>query len=163
TSIGRHLNNPTGSPPGPLFPGLNFDFPTPFSQKFASDWGAGVAVDALGNAYITGATASSTDFPTFNAFRAYGGGANDAFVMKLDPFGVPVYSSFVGGGGDDGGRAIAVDPTGAIYITGYTNSTDYPVVNAVKVFNSLGVKIYDGSAKSGAAATADAFMTKIDP
>src|SRR5262249_56374592 len=37
TSIGRHLNNPTGSPPGPLFPGLNFDFPTPFSQNFPSD------------------------------------------------------------------------------------------------------------------------------
>src|SRR5205807_2241996 len=62
------------------------------------NWGNGIAVDAAGNAYVTGLT-GSTDFPTVNAVQpAFGGGSSDAFVAKLDPTGSAlVYSTYLGG------------------------------------------------------------------
>jgi uncharacterized protein (TIGR03437 family) len=88
-------------------------------------------VDSSGNAYVTGYT-SSTDFPTANAFQAaFGGGFRDAFVAKLNATGSAlVYSTYLGGSGWDQGAGIAVDSSGNAYVTGYTNSTDFPTANA---------------------------------
>jgi hypothetical protein len=92
--------------------------------------GYGIAVDASGSAYITGYTESS-DFPTTaGAYdTTYNGGnfQGDAFVSKLNPAGDDlVYSTYLGGNRDDFGMGIAVDTTGAMYITGYTDSSSYP-------------------------------------
>ena len=93
-----------------------------------SSQGFGVVADASGNASITGYT-QLPGFPTTpGAFQTgYGGGNSDAFVAKLNPTGSAlVYSTFLGGTGDDFGQAIAVDSSANIYVTGGTRSPDFP-------------------------------------
>lgn len=109
----------------------------------------GIAVDQNGNVYVTGQTGSS-DFPVVNGFQtSFGGGFSDAFVVKLNPLGTIVYSSYLGGsGGDEFGRAIAVDGSGNAYVVGKTNSTDFPVENAAQ-------PVYGGG-------PSDAFVAKIN-
>lgn len=87
----------------------------------------GVAVDSSGNAYVVGLT-SYKDFPILHAFQsAYAAGAHDQFVTKLNSTGSSlVYSTFVGGAGDDGATAVAVDTLGYAYVRGNTNSTNFP-------------------------------------
>src|SRR5487761_696605 len=92
---------------------------------------ASVAIDASNNAYVAGFTSSPTNFPAMNAFQpAYGGGAFDGFVMKINPqLGASglVYASLLGGSGSDQALSIAVDgatPPSA-YVTGVTHSTDF--------------------------------------
>jgi hypothetical protein len=94
------------------------------------DFGYGVAVDASGSAYVTGETHSDqTSFPVLNWPYRKAGGSWDAFVTKVLPSGAGLaYSGFIGGGGTDGGRGIAVDAAGCAYITGTTNSHDLPTV-----------------------------------
>ena len=93
------------------------------------DMGAAIAVDATGNAYVTG-SAYSTDFPTVNPFQASSGGSYDAFVTKLNAAGnALVYSTHLGGSGTDYGQGIAVDAEGNAYVVGYTYSKDFPTVN----------------------------------
>jgi hypothetical protein len=91
------------------------------------DIGFGIAVDAAGNAYVSGSTASS-DFPTTpGAFDTSANGNDDAFVTKLDASGASlVYSTFLGGSERDGGRGIAVAGTGRAYVTGETLSSAFP-------------------------------------
>jgi hypothetical protein len=97
-----------------------------------SDWGSGhgIFVDFSGNAYVTGRTGSA-NFPTVNAFQtSYGGGDNDAFVAKLNPSGSAlVYSTYLGGSGYDSGTGISVDSSGNAYVTGSTDSTNFPTAN----------------------------------
>ncbi len=116
-----------------------------------TDSGSAIAVDATGAIYVTGGTAS-TDFPTVNPIQGiYGGGTNggDVFVTKINPAGTAiVYSTYLGGSGDDGGNGIAVDSTGAVYVTGHTASTDFPLRNAIQGVNGG----YE-----------DIFITKINP
>ncbi len=97
-----------------------------------SDAGLGIAVDASGNAYVAGET-RSTNFPvSSNAFqKTYGGGSFDAFAVKLNPTGTALlYSSYLGGSTEDHAYSVALDPAGAAYLTGSTNSTNFPVLNA---------------------------------
>jgi hypothetical protein len=94
----------------------------------ADDDGTGIAVDSAGNAYVTGYT-GSTDFPTTaGAFQTtFGGGSYDAFLTKLNPKGSGLaYSTYLGGTGYDQGYGIAVDSAGNAYVTGITESTDFP-------------------------------------
>ena len=100
------------------------------------DNGRGIAVDAAGNAYVTGQT-GSTNFPTANAIQAtYGGGVTDAFVTKLNAAGSAlVYSTYLGG--SSGG--IAVDSAGNAYVTGLIISTDFPTTaNALQATRAAG-------------------------
>ncbi len=96
-----------------------------------ADQGNAIAVDAQGNAYVTGHT-SSLDFPTVNPLQtAIGNG--DTFVTKLNPSGSAlVYSTYLAGGGNEFGTGIAVDAAGSAYVTGITNSLDFPTVNPVQ-------------------------------
>ncbi len=91
-----------------------------------SGQGNGIAVDGNGNAYVTGY--SCCDFPTTSgAFATSSNGNIDAFVSKLNSSGSAlVFSTFLGGGGDDLGYGIAVDQGGRAYLTGYTGSSDFP-------------------------------------
>ncbi len=97
--------------------------------------GAGIAVDASGNAYIAGGT-SSTNFPTVNPIQAAMAGGGDAFVAKLNPAGSAlVYSTYLGGSGQDQGSGIAVDASGNAHVTGLTYSTDFPTANPIQAAN----------------------------
>ena len=101
-----------------------------------NDGALGLAVDAGGNAYVTGYT-DSTNFPTQNALyprigSLYDTGAKtyavDAFVTELNPTGdALVYSTYLGGNSMDAACGIALDSVGNAYITGYTYSTNFPV------------------------------------
>ena len=85
------------------------------------DSGSGIAVDAAGNAYVTGTT-ESTNFPTAHALVPTFGGNVDAFVAKLNPAGSAlVYSTYLGGSGGSSGGGIAVDASGNAYVTGSTS------------------------------------------
>jgi Beta-propeller repeat len=99
-----------------------------------SDGASAVAVDSVGNAYITG-TAASADFPvTSNAFQAFNGGFDNAFVSRFDTSGQTsgfsslIYSSYLGGSTANGGagNAIAVDSNFNAYIGGGTAVADFP-------------------------------------
>jgi len=97
-----------------------------------SDWGNGIAVDIDGNAYVTGTTSWITFPTTPDAFQPHsrgGSGVNgtDGFFTKLNPTGSAlVYSTYLGGTDLDLGLGIALDAKGNAYVTGATNSTDFP-------------------------------------
>jgi len=113
------------------------------------DQGAGIALDALGDAYVTGGTGSG-DFPTLVAFQPAFGGTRDAFVTKLNPFGTGLlYSTYLGGSGDDFGQGVAVDALGSAHVSGGTSSTNFPITTGVPQ-TTLG-------------GSYDAFVTKLNP
>ena len=117
----------------------------------AFDSARGLAVDSSGAAYVTGESDSS-DYPTQDPFQT-DQPDKDAVVTKInpDPGGAnPVtlaYSSYLGGGGTDFALGIAVDPSGAAYVTGNTASGDYPTKDALQTDQP----------------TTDAFVTKLEP
>jgi len=115
------------------------------------DYGYGITVDEKGCAYITGFTAS-TNFPArgHSLQGAYGGGNWDIFIMKLSPNGKElVYSTYFGGNGDEHSWGIEVDVHGCAYVTGDTNSANFPLE---KPFQG----VYGGG-------DWDAFVTKVSP
>jgi hypothetical protein len=122
-----------------------------------NDIGHDIAVDDSGNAFITGTT-ESDNFPTINAYQPQiatpcieppEAVCQDNFVARFNSAGEPVYSTYLGGnGGSDESLDIAVDSTGSAYITGFTNSTDFPIRNA-----------YQSTQPGGRAA----FLTKLSP
>ena len=92
-----------------------------------NDWGKGIAVDAAGNAYVTGQTESGNFPTTAGAFDTTYNGDCDAFVAKLNASGSGlVYSTYLGGGNSDTGLGIAVDAAGNVYVTGETESGNFP-------------------------------------
>ena len=111
--------------------------------------GKGIAVDAAGNAYVTGYT-SSEDFPSLAPYQSTYVGNRDVFVTKFSPTGAILYSTFLGGTGQDSGNAIAVDAFGHAYVTGDTSGDDFPLVNPCQDHNASGIGF-------------DAFVTKISP
>ena len=149
--------NPTGS-------GIVY---STFIGGGGTDWGSGIALDASGNAYVTGRT-DSTDFPTTTGGfdRTFGGGV-DAFALKLNPTGTGLaYSTYLGGSGFEHDRdniiivrsaAIAVDPAGNAYLTGQTTSADFPTANAIDA--SIG----GGSCPGGNLVCSDVYLTKLNP
>ena len=90
------------------------------------DTGNAIAVDAAGNAYVAG-VAASTNFPTTSrAMQPADHGNDDAFVAKLNATGTAyIYSTYLGGGGQDLAYGIAVDASGNAYVTGQTGSGLY--------------------------------------
>lgn len=92
------------------------------------DIGRSIVVDANGQAYVTGYTKSADYDVTSGAFQRALGGQSDAFVTKLNASGTAlVYSTYLGGAGEDRGYSIAVDGIGQAYITGYIKSSDYDI------------------------------------
>lgn len=117
--------------------------------------GVSVGTDAAGSAYISGRT-SSLDFPLVGAIQpVYGGGDSDAFVSKLSPDGKTlIYSTYLGGNGTEdlaGRSGISVDSLGNAYVTGDTQSANFPLKNALQ------------PAKNGTTSTSDGFVSVINP
>jgi hypothetical protein len=118
----------------------------------ADDFGYSVAIDGAGNAYVAGQT-SSASFPGVGggSLQPANGGGLDAFVTKIDPAGTAiVYSTFLGGSGDDVALGIAVDNAGNAYVTGQTTSAAFPGVGG-------------GSIQPANGGGSDGFVTKLDP
>ncbi|MGH2359940.1 MAG: SBBP repeat-containing protein [bacterium] len=121
-----------------------------------TDVGNGLAIDAAGNAYVTGST-GSTDFPTActptpcTPFASTSNTLPDAFVTKLNPTGTAplVYSTYLGGNSNDSGSSIAVNIPGNAYVTGTTLSSDFPTTAGVF--------------QTGLAGSQDVFVTKVNP
>ncbi len=110
------------------------------------DYGKGIAVDAGGCAYVTGQTLSE-DFPVRSAMQTNIAGDSDAFAVKFSKEGHElIYATYLGGMREDQGFAVTVSPEGEAYVTGRTESYDFPVVNAFQDSKAGGV---------------DAFVTKF--
>lgn len=115
--------------------------------KAGREYGYGIAVDSSGNAYVGGYT-NSSDFPTQNAYQLNIGGGDDGFVFKLNPAGSALVSStFLGGSGTEYLESLTIDSAANVYVTGATQSTNFPTVGAFQASNAGGW---------------DAFITKIN-
>jgi len=107
-----------------------------------ADYGGNIAVDASGCAYVTGET-ESVNFPIQNPFQAANAGRKDVFVTKLSASGnALVYSTYFGGTGDDYEQGIAVDALGCAYVSGYTESTDFPTQNPFQAANAGNADVF---------------------
>jgi uncharacterized repeat protein (TIGR01451 family) len=113
------------------------------------DAGNSIVLDAAGNVYVAGETASQ-DFPgTLNGFQPANAGGSDAFVAQLDPSGaVLVYATYLGGTGLDRGTGVAVNASGKLLVTGQTSSANFPLLNP-----------FQGTSGGGT----DAFVAELDP
>ena len=118
-----------------------------------TDSARSLAVDSAGSIYVAGFT-SSMNFPAKDPVQgSYGGGKDDAFITRIDASGTAlVYSTYLGGSGDEGRceTCIAVDPEGAVYVTGWTDSLDFPTKDPIQ------------GNHAGSAGSWDAFITKIN-
>ncbi|MBU6420843.1 MAG: SBBP repeat-containing protein [Gammaproteobacteria bacterium] len=113
----------------------------------------GIAVDGSEHAYVVGDT-NSADFPTINPFQGIFRGRLDAFVTEFSATGNSlVYSTYLGGSAAQTANAVAVDDYGDAYVTGTTNSTDFPLVNPYQATNSASVN----------STTETGFVTKFGP
>jgi hypothetical protein len=113
----------------------------------STDQGAAIAVDSLGQAYVTGFT-SSSNFPLVSSNRGAIGGSTTAFALKLNAAGnTLLYSGYIGGTNYEVGTAIAVDGNGNAYIAGNTESSNFPTLNPTQA--AIGGAI-------------DAFITKLN-
>src|SRR5947207_1748665 len=114
-----------------------------------ADHANGIAVDASGNPYVVGGTAS-TDFPVAGGPQPVKSGGFDAFVVKLNATGTTLlYATYLGGSLDDEAMAVAVDSEGNAYVAGYTYSPESPTA-----------KDRPGVLAGGAGA--DAFVAKLN-
>jgi uncharacterized repeat protein (TIGR01451 family) len=113
--------------------------------------GGGVAVDVNSNVYITGGT-NFTDMPVLNAFQGTLAGGLDVFVASLNPAAVTgtqlLYSTYLGGTGDDIAYGVAVDSALSAYVTGSTTSTNFP---------AAGTGVFQPAQGGGT----DAFLAKL--
>lgn len=109
------------------------------------DIGSDIALDGSDHVYVTGATESDGFPTTAEAFDVSRNGHDDAFVAKLSASGdVVIYSTFLGGGAGDAGTGIAVDGSGHAWMTGYTQSADFPT--ATEAFDPTFNGSYDAYA-----------------
>ncbi len=112
---------------------------------------SGIALDPSGDAYLCGGT-RSVDFPTTaGVFKsAYGGGINDGFVAKLNPTGTALlYSTYLGGSGNDSISGIKIDSSGDAYIAGGTTSVNFPTTA--------------GAYQGALAGNTNVFITELNP
>jgi uncharacterized protein (TIGR03437 family) len=94
-----------------------------------NDVGYSVAVDPAGNAYVAGNTASSNFPVSLSAYQSKLAGGSDGFVTAFTASGGLLYSTYLGGSGDDIAYGIAADSSGAVFVTGETTSSDFPTVS----------------------------------
>ena len=90
--------------------------------------GAGIAVDAGLNSYVVGSAVNTFAMTANAAQRTFGGGMTDGFVTKLNAAGKGLlFSTFLGGSGEDIAKDVALNNSGMLFITGRTSSRDFPL------------------------------------
>lgn len=116
--------------------GSSLSYSTHFGGS-SDDWASDIAVDSSGAAYIVGKTDSFANFPTVGAFdSSFGGGTWDGFIAKLAPSGQSLgYSSFLGGSNQDLAYGMALDSSGAAFVTGATQSSNFPTASPFQAAN----------------------------
>lgn len=166
TAPGLRPVQPDAAPPGPgnaeafvtkFTPdGTGVVYTTYFGGS-ATDFAAGIAVDAAGNAYVAGSTLSA-NFPIVGGVQpTFGGGSvlaggGDGFVLKLNPTGSAIiYSTYLGGSAPDVAKAIAVDAAGNAYVTGFSASANFPTRNPIQP-----------GLRGGVVSKSDAFSLKLN-
>jgi hypothetical protein len=132
-----------------------------YSTLIGAAGGSGLAVDASGAAYVTGAT-GGTGYPTTaDGFDTTPNGGSDAFLAALDPSGGALaYSTLLGGSGADQGRSVAVDGSGGVYLTGITRTEPY---GPLKADPSVPYPTTPGAFDGSYNGQGDAFATKLAP
>ncbi|HEX8458401.1 MAG TPA: SBBP repeat-containing protein [Pyrinomonadaceae bacterium] len=99
----------------------------------------GIAVDASNSVYLGGTTGTLNTFPVRNANQCTRNTGTDLFITKFNPAATElIYSTYIGGSGDDRGEGIALDPSNNAYMAGSTTSTDFPTVNPIQSMNNGG-------------------------
>jgi hypothetical protein len=93
--------------------------------------GESIALDSTGNIYVAGST-SAADFVTGNQAQSGTNGGPDGFVTKVSAAGKLVYSTYFGGSSADVFYSVAADANGNAWVTGYSSSTDFPLMNATQ-------------------------------
>ena len=121
------------------------------------DYGSAIAMDAAGDAYVAGQTASSNFPVTTGALQTTSKGAAEGyftgFVAELNPSGTNlIYSTYLGGSGGDGATAVAVDAAGEAYVVGQTSSSDFPVTQGA----------FQTTNKAAPAQTSNSFVAKLN-
>lgn len=118
-----------------------------------------IALDSTGSIYLAGNT-TSNDFPvTPGAYQSSNHGQGDAFVAKLAPGATQlVYATYLGGSGADQANSIAIDSSGDAFVTGYTQSSGFPLANAIQ--RVLGIS---GASTCGTTICSDAFVSELGP
>jgi hypothetical protein len=130
-----------------------------------SQYGSGIAVDSAGNAYITGLTGESLP-TTPGAFQTSCGSRNNcqnAFLAKINPSGVLVYGTYLGGSDANNGmgsigHGVAVDGAGTVYVTGQAYSTNFPTTPDAFQTTCGSCYFINGEGSFG-----NSFVTKIEP
>jgi len=112
-------------------PYMILEFSTYFNAN-SNDAGMDIEIGPEGNIYVGGRLQSS-DFPTTpDSYDPTWGGSYDIFVMKLTPDGQTIlFSTYIGGSSSDYGGELAIDKFGDVYVTGYTYSSNFPMVNPI--------------------------------
>jgi roadblock/LC7 domain-containing protein len=114
-----------------------------------SESAAGIALDTSGNVYVTGGTGSANFPVSSGAFQTAIAGPSGVFVTKVNAAGSAlVYSTYLGGSNFDNVSSIALDSSGNVYVTGGTNSADFPVSS--------------GAFQTTLAGASDVFVTKLN-
>ena len=128
------------------------------------DFGFNIAVDSAGKVYVTGDTASA-NFPGASSSAiqpTFGGGPHDAFVAEISAGGTAlVYSTYLGGSGDDYGSSLILDSSGNVYIAGSTASTNFPGVSPSSIQSAAGGSLDAFVAKIGASSSPAAAVTAL--
>jgi hypothetical protein len=129
--------------------------------------GQAIALDGSGNIYVAGQTLSTGlkvlnpiqfGATNFSKFRGGNNAFGDAFVAKYDNSGVLQFLTYLGGKNDDAARGIVYDPVGAaVWVTGFTDSTNFPLVNPVR--SKIGGEVKNAKRVP----PVDAFICKLDP
>lgn len=119
------------------------------------DYGYSIATDKFGNVYLAGYTASTSGIALNGFQNTYGGGSQDAFLVKLDSAGNRIWATYYGGTGNDYGQSVATDAFGNVYLGGYSNSSTS--IASAGFQNTFG-----GGSSCGGLPCKDAFLVKFD-
>jgi len=110
--------------------------------SYGDDAAFGIAVDDEDSVVLTG-FASRFDFLLYKPLQPdFGGPPSDAFLYAAQTSGIPIFSTYIGGTGAESGHSVAVAPSGRIFVTGTTDSSDFPVVAAMQAAKGAGADAF---------------------